>query len=55
MATAQRVDALRVRHEFLDSKIQRENQRPCPDDLAISELKKEKLRIKDEIIYLQAD
>ena len=40
---------LETRHEGLDARIQAEHQRPSSDDLEIVRLKKEKLRLKDEL------
>ena len=47
------VEELLQRHHELEDLIDRENGRPVPDDLKISTLKKEKLRIKDELLKLQ--
>ncbi|WP_084462882.1 YdcH family protein [Oceanibaculum pacificum] len=47
-----RVEALKARHEALEHALQSETIRPSPDDLAILSLKKEKLRLKDEITKL---
>ncbi len=55
MTVAEHVDALRAKHATLKSAVEQENQRPHPDDLHIAELKREKLRIKDEIARLEAD
>lgn len=41
--------ALQTRHEGLEARIDAEHHRPLPDDLAIARLKKEKLRLKDEL------
>lgn len=50
MATANsRIDALKVKHQQIDNTLQSETSRPLPDDSAIASLKKEKLRLKDEI------
>jgi len=50
MATADsRIDALKVKHQQIDNTLQSETSRPLPDDSAIASLKKEKLRLKDEI------
>ncbi|MDX1711825.1 MAG: DUF465 domain-containing protein [Rhodovibrionaceae bacterium] len=53
MAISDRLDSLRERHAHLEQEIDQENQRPHPDDSLISQLKREKLRIKDEIQSLQ--
>lgn len=49
MSNEERVEALRMKHASIEEQIDQENQRPHPDDLLISELKREKLRIKDQI------
>ncbi len=43
------VDTLKAKHNALEKSINTENSRPNPDDLIISDLKKQKLRIKDQI------
>jgi hypothetical protein len=52
MAVLDRVETLKAKHADLDHKIVEEENRPSPDDLLIAELKREKLRIKDEIVVL---
>ena len=41
--------ALESKHAGLDARISAESQRPQPDAATIAQLKKEKLRLKDEI------
>ena len=53
MSLDERIESLRVRHAALDDKINQENQRPHPDDLLVLELKREKLRIKDQITAIE--
>ena len=43
------IAALQEKHAGLDARIAQENQRPMPDMATIARLKKEKLRIKEEI------
>ncbi len=43
------------KHHKLDEQIHNELHRPLPDDLMISELKKRKLRLKEEIERLKMD
>lgn len=43
------VEALASKHAALQAQIDREEQRPNPDDILLHKLKKEKLRLKDEI------
>ena len=49
MIAEERIESLRERHATLDSEISEETQRPHPDEIRIHELKREKLRIKDQI------
>ena len=44
------LDPREMKHE-----IEEENQRPHPDDFRIAELKRQKLRIKDEIALLETE
>lgn len=53
MALDARLDALRARHHDLETALDQENQRPHPDDSRIIQLKREKLRLKDEIERIQ--
>ena len=48
----ERIESLRARHADLDSQITEEGHRPHPDDIRLSELKREKLKLKDEITRL---
>ncbi|MEM1132194.1 MAG: YdcH family protein [Pseudomonadota bacterium] len=41
--------ALKSKHEALDAEIHAEEQRPHPDDIRLSDLKKRKLRLKEEL------
>lgn len=41
--------ALRDRHASLETRIAEEDQRPRPDNEALSRLKREKLRLKEEM------
>lgn len=43
------VSALRAKHEALDIKINEEERRPNPDTIQIQVMKKEKLRLKQEL------
>lgn len=43
------------KHHKLDEQIHDELHRPLPDDLVVSELKKRKLRLKEEIERLKTD
>jgi hypothetical protein len=46
------VESLRDKHAFLEQQIDAEMHRPLPDQLLLSRLKREKLKIKDEIARL---
>ena len=52
MSLDERIESLRAKHASLKEMIETENQRPHPDDMQITKLKREKLRIKDEIAAL---
>ncbi|MFQ5973482.1 MAG: YdcH family protein [Alphaproteobacteria bacterium] len=47
------IEALRAQHASLDDQLNEEIRRPLPDQLAISQIKREKLRIKDRIAELE--
>jgi hypothetical protein len=53
MSVQLRLETLKERHASLESQIATEEQRPRPDDVALSRLKLEKLRLKDEIERLR--
>ena len=55
MTLAGHLAELSEKHRSLELKIQEEMTRPGSDDLQINRLKKEKLRIKDEMIKLQGN
>lgn len=46
------VEALASKHSALQAQIDAEERRPHPDDVFLHQLKKEKLRIKDEMLGL---
>ena len=52
MTMDDRIESLRSRHASLDATLQSEVTRPLPDDHLIHDLKRQKLRIKDEIVRL---
>jgi len=52
MSVTEHVEALRAKHAELEHLIDEEEHRPHPDDLVITELKRQKLRIKDQIATL---
>ncbi|MDP7547865.1 MAG: YdcH family protein [Alphaproteobacteria bacterium] len=47
------IDDLHQRHHDLDGQIEMENTQICPDEIRITSLKKEKLKIKDLIHQLE--
>jgi len=49
MAVSAHLETLQSKHTTLDEKIQAELRSPFPDFLQISQLKREKLQIKDTI------
>ncbi len=54
MSITAHVEELRRKHEVLSHKVEQEQRSPSSDDLRITELKKQKLRIKEEINRLSA-
>ena len=49
MIQPKRIQSLQSKHQALDDAIVQENARPLPDDNTIAKLKRQKLRIKDEL------
>ncbi len=54
MALESRIRELDNRHRDLDVAIQQETRRPATDDARIAALKRQKLRIKEELETLRA-
>jgi len=54
MSIQGRIHELNKRHRELDATIASELQRPAHDDIRIQNLKRQKLRIKEELLNLQA-
>jgi hypothetical protein len=48
-------ESLRDKHALLEQQIDAEMHRPLPDQLLLSRLKREKLKIKDEMVRLDHD
>ena len=48
-----RLTALTSKHAYLEHAIEAENRRPLPDYVRVTQMKREKLRIKDEIVRLE--
>jgi hypothetical protein len=53
MMTSEHVAALKAKHADIENRIDVEEHRPHPDDTRITELKRQKLRLKDEIAQLK--
>ncbi|QIE57170.1 DUF465 domain-containing protein [Pikeienuella piscinae] len=54
MSLSSHLVELRRKHASLEQRIEKELRSPAADDLQITELKREKLRLKDEITRLGA-
>jgi hypothetical protein len=52
MSVQSHLSELRRKHEMLSTQIEREQKSPGSDDLTIATLKKEKLKLKEEIARL---
>lgn len=52
MSVQSHLEQLEIKHEALESAIIRETHSPAGNDLKIAELKRKKLKIKDEISML---
>ena len=52
MSFEDRIESLRLKHQSLEDELKAESQRPSPDVNAITRLKREKLKLKDEITRL---
>ena len=44
------ISALEAKHAVLDRRIEEEEHRPLPDAIRLADLKKQKLRVKEEIV-----
>jgi len=53
MAIEQRIETLKSSHASVEAALHAETTRPQPDDVRIRDLKRAKLRIKDEILRLK--
>ena len=49
----QRLEVLRIEHRDLDCAIDALGQLPQPDQLQVARMKKRKLRLRDEITFLE--
>ena len=52
MSIASHITELKRKHEHLSSAVEAAQRRPATDDLEIAELKKQKLKLKEEIARL---
>lgn len=55
MSLSVHLNELHERHRLLETEIEQEQLSPASDDLVISELKKKKLRLKEEIERLSLE
>jgi hypothetical protein len=53
MSLQDRLETLRTRHAHLETELDKEVGRPLPNPETLSDLKRQKLRIKDEIFQLE--
>jgi hypothetical protein len=53
MSEPDRIVALKEQHAALEHEISEENARPLPNHEAVVDLKRQKLRIKDELYQLE--
>ncbi len=53
MENTDQIETLRAKHATLETEIETEFHSANPDDLRIQQLKREKLKIKDEIATLE--
>ena len=53
MSQQDRIAELKEKHAALERAIDEENRRPLPNDDLITDLKRQKLRIKDELYQLE--
>ncbi len=54
MALIEQVEVLRAKHADLELQLAEEVSRPHPSDEIIARMKREKLRLKDELATIQA-
>lgn len=52
MSVEERITSLRSKHAVLEVELQEEVRRPLPDAATINKLKREKLKLKDELSRL---
>ena len=54
MIDDERIQELKIEHQNLESQIDNEISRPAPDGTIVNSLKRQKLKIKDELASLGA-
>jgi len=54
MGKPERIEALRSKHQNIEELIEDEERHAVPDEVVIHALKKQKLRIKDELLSMGA-
>ncbi|MDO5705007.1 MAG: YdcH family protein [Paracoccus sp. (in: a-proteobacteria)] len=52
MSVASHVEELRKKHQALSEAVEKEQKRPGSDDFNVAQMKREKLRLKEEISRL---
>jgi hypothetical protein len=52
MSVEDRLHSLQNRHASVEAELQQETRRPLPDPSSITRLKREKLKLKDEMVRL---
>jgi hypothetical protein len=53
MSSQESIEALRAEHAALERAIDEEHQRPFPNQQTLADLKRQKLRIKDQLFQLE--
>jgi hypothetical protein len=53
MSSQDRIEELRAQHRSLENALDQEVSRPAPNSETITDLKRQKLRIKDQIVQLE--
>jgi hypothetical protein len=54
MSVQDHIEALKAKHKDLETALEQENNRPLPDDALIAQIKRQKLKIKDELASLHS-
>lgn len=53
MSEGQQIEMLKARHAELETALNTEANKPQPDQMTVADIKKRKLRIKDEIARIE--